>query len=153
MVKCQKLLTIYKNMARRFRSLNSTEEDNKDELLRQLRLKNEALNNAIAEFDSQVEDAIKKLWVDVESHVDQLNKAIENINGFVIKIKEEQEKYYDDCEDRWRNSESGEAYQRWKDAWDVDIEEIYLTCPSIEQIDEVEIDTESFEGLPHKVDF
>ncbi|MFN4859090.1 MAG: hypothetical protein ACK474_15240 [Pseudanabaena sp.] len=137
-------------MARRFRSLNSTEEDNKDELLRQLRLKNEALNDAIAKFDSQVEAAINEFWVDVESHVDQLNKAIENINGFVVKIKEEQEKYYYNCEDRWRESESGKAYQLWIDAWDVDIEEIYLTCPSIEQIDEVEIDTESFEGLPHE---
>lgn len=143
---------IYKNMARRFRSLNSTEEDNKDELLRQLRLKNEALNDAIAKFDSQVEAAINEFWVDVESHVDQLNKAIENINGFVVKIKEEQEKYYYNCEDRWRESESGKAYQLWRDAWDVDIEEIYLTCPSIEQIDEVEIDTESFEDCLMKVD-
>ena len=137
-------------MARRFRRLNPEEENNKEILSRQLRVKRDLLNEAIDNFNSQVEAAIAEFWKDVEVSVDQYNEAVAETNKFVEQVAEEQEKYYKSCEDAWRDGESGSTYMDWINAWDIKVEEIDLDYPALE-VDDLEVDIETFEKLPHKI--
>lgn len=137
-------------MARRFRRLNPEEENNKEILSRQLRVKRDLLNEAIDNFNSQVEAAIAELWKDVEVSVDQYNEAVAETNKFVEQVAEEQEKYYKSCEDAWRDGESGSTYMDWINDWNIVVERIDLDYPALE-VDNLEVDIETFEKLPHKI--
>jgi len=137
-------------MARRFRRLNPEEENNKEILSRQLRVKRDLLNEAIDNFNSQVEAAIAEFWKDVEVSVDQYNEAVAETNKFVEQVAEEQEKYYKSCEDAWRDGESGSTYMDWINDWNIVVERIDLDYPALE-VDNLEVDIETFEKLPHKI--
>jgi len=137
-------------MARRFRRLNPEEENNKEILSRQLRVKRDLLNEAIDNFNSQVKAAIAELWKDVEVSVDQYNEAVAETNKFVEQVAEEQEKYYKSCEDAWRDGESGSTYMDWINDWNIVVERIDLDYPALE-VDNLEVDIETFEKLPHKI--
>jgi len=54
---------------RRFRNLNEEESQIQRQLLNQLKDKGDVLKEAIAEFNSQLEEAITKLWGQVENAV------------------------------------------------------------------------------------
>lgn len=72
-------------------------------------------------------------------------------NGFVQKIQKEQQQYYDDREEKWKESDAGNSYQDWISAWEIEVEEIALNSPSLE-VEAIEIDRETFSNLPQKVD-
>ncbi len=136
---------------RRFRNLNEEESQIQRQLLNQLKDKGDVLNEAIAEFNSQLEEAITKLWGQVENAVEEYSEVASKANGFVQKIQKEQQQYYDDREEKWKESDAGNSYQDWISAWEIEVEEIALNSPSLE-VEAIEIDRETFSNLPQKVD-
>jgi len=150
MIGCLGLSTLGTNMARQFRTLNLEEKNTKKQLSQELRVKRDSLNEAIDNFNSQVEAAIAELWKDVEVSVEQYNEAVEETNKFVEQVAQEQEKYYSSCEDVWRDGESGSTYMDWINDWNIVVERIDPDCPTLE-VGNLEVDIETFEGLPHKV--
>jgi len=102
---------------RRFRNLNEEESQIQSQLLNQLKDKGDVLNEAIAEFNSQLEEAITKLWGQVENAVEECSEVVRKANGFVQKIQKEQQQYYDDREEKWKESDAGNSYQDWISAW------------------------------------
>lgn len=135
---------------RRFRNLNDQELQVQSQLLNQLKDKGNVLNEAIEEFNSQLEEAITELWGRVESAIEEYNEVASKANEFVGKIQEEQQQYFDDREEKWKESDTGKSYQDWMNAWEIEVEEIDLNSPSLE-VEAVEIDHETFSDLPQKV--
>jgi uncharacterized coiled-coil DUF342 family protein len=135
---------------RRFRNLNDQELQIQSQLLNQLKDKGNVLNEAIEEFNSQLEEAITELWGRVESAIEEYNEVASKANEFVGKIQEEQQQYFDGREEKWKESDTGNSYQDWMNAWEIEVEEIALNSPSLE-VEAVEIDHETFSDLPQKV--
>ncbi len=139
-------------MAKRFRKLNPEDQKNKEKVLNQLRSKGGALNIAIEKFNSQVEDSIAQFWENLEVSIDQYNEAVVLANEFIDQVAKRQKEYYESCEDKWREGSSGDAYQDWITTWTMEVDQIYLDCPTFQGIEEVEINIETFDDLPDKVD-
>jgi uncharacterized coiled-coil DUF342 family protein len=135
---------------RRFRNLNDQELQIQSQLLNQLKDKGNVLNEAIEEFNSQLEEAITELWGRVESAIEEYNEVASKANEFVGKIQEEQQQYFDGREEKWKEIDTGNSYQDWMNAWEIEVEEIALNSPSLE-VEAVEIDHETFSDLPQKV--
>jgi uncharacterized phage infection (PIP) family protein YhgE len=73
---------------------------------------------------NQYNDQIEKIKEMLEPELAQLNQLREKIESGVEAIEDEasslvgdMEGYYEDRSEKWQESEAGEQYQEWTDAW------------------------------------
>jgi hypothetical protein len=66
------------------------------------------------------------------------NEIRDEAQDFINTIKDEQEAYSNDRSDQWHEGDAGQAYEEWKDAWGIDLDELDITLP--DEIDEVTLD-------------
>ena len=79
---------------------------------------------------------------------EEFNQAIANATEFRDGIVAAQDEYIENRSEKWPESEAGEQYIAWKDAWEgLSIEEV----PSRD--DASAIDPEEFENLPSEPGF
>lgn len=107
------------------------------------------LGSELETLRGKVEDAVREL---IDTHVAAVNELIATYNekateanGVASDIASEIETYMDERSDKWRESEKGEAYSSWLQAWqEVDFAEI----DQIEVEDPSDVDTTLMNDLP-----
>ena len=102
----------------------------------------DSLNQAIREYNRRVKDLHASLLM---YRVAKVNTAAKACNAFVSDVHDEQESYYEDRSDNWREGDAGSAYEEWKNSWEVNLDELELEDP--QPFDEVDIDVDEFANL------
>ena len=80
----------------------------------------DTLHTTINQYTTKI-DKIKEM---LEPELEQLNQlrekiedGVETIEGEASSLVEDMEGYYEDRSEKWKESEAGEQYQEWTDAW------------------------------------
>jgi hypothetical protein len=126
--------------------LNKQQAAKHEELSAKLTSGKEELNEAIGQFNTEVEALHEKL---LSEKVVALNETIQEANEFAQEIHSEQEDYESERSDKWREGDAGSNYQDWMSAWETEIEELELEEPT--PFDEPDIDVEGFANLETEV--
>lgn len=117
----------------------------------------EQLQNALEEKKLEIEGALGDLAVhcaakygeDIQPLVAQYNQLIDKTNAFIEGVRERIDEYMAERSDAWRESEKGEAYERWYESWDESCEELTVDEPNVdEDVDDSAI--ELLRELPHE---
>ena len=82
---------------------------------------------------------LKEKWEAYEAAVNELNQAIVDADQFRADIVSAMDEYMGERSERWPESDAGQAYSEWKDAWE---------GFELEEIEATEIDAETFSDLP-----
>jgi uncharacterized protein YukE len=103
------------------------------------------LAQRLSEVGEELQDAITRhnllldaAHTEIEALAGRYNEVRQEAQDFIEGIHEEQEAYSSDRSDQWREGDAGQAYEEWKDAWGIDLEEVGITLP--DEIDEVTLD-------------
>lgn len=112
------------------------------DLVARVTVARDALNAAIREYNRQVKDMHAVLLV---PKVQEVNDAVEACNAFVDEVHSDQENYYEDRSDNWREGDAGQSYSDWMSSWELELDELALEEPT--PFDEVELDVDEFERL------
>ena len=116
-------------------------------LVTQLTKARDELNAAIAQFNEGVSRLHGELLV---PKVEATNAALVAVNTFVEEIHGDQESYYEDRNDNWREGDAGQAYDSWMNEWgDVSFDPLELEDPV--PFDEVAMDVDGFARLEAEV--
>lgn len=105
----------------------------------------EDLQEAIRRFNETLHTAS----AEIQNLQGRFNELVQEAQGFVQSIHDEQETYRDERSDRWNESDAGQSYGAWMDAWDASLEEIDLDLP--DEIEEVSMEAlETIRDLPDR---
>jgi len=127
------------------KSLTREQIQTKLKLAQQLAEAGEDLQETIHRFNATLHIAS----AEIQALQGRFNELVQEAQGFVQSIHDEQETYRDDRSDRWNESDAGQTYEVWMDAWDASLEEIDLDLP--EEIAEVPLDAlEILRDLPER---
>jgi hypothetical protein len=104
----------------------------RDRLAAEIAAKGQAMQEAIEEFNSAVNDA----YMELAEEVGAFNVAIEEARNWVDGVAGDMESCFSDRSEKWQESTAGANYQAWLDAWlEVSGELVDVT---VEQPEEVE---------------
>jgi hypothetical protein len=107
------------------------------ELSAKLRGEHELLEAAVAKYNAAVAEAYAALQRVVEEYNEQISKA----NAFVEEVHDEQQSYYDERSDKWRDeSDAGSAYADWMSQWENALEEVEVEEPGEFELSEIDLD-------------
>jgi len=73
----------------------------------------EDLQEVIARYNNLLSTATDE----IQNLKGRFNEIVQEVQGFLGGIHDEQEAHMDKRTDRWRESDAGQAYQGWADAW------------------------------------
>ena len=127
--------------------LSKTQVARHEELSQKLATVRDELNDAIKAFNAEVTMLHARL---LQPKVAEVNAAVSLANAFVEEIHGEQESYFDERSDAWREGDAGSEYESWKNEWELSLDEMELEDPV--PFDEVDmIDADEFENLQQEV--
>ena len=126
------------------KKLSKTQEKQHEELTAKLAETFDELSVAIAKFNEE----ISRLYGDLQPAVDAYNEAVAAANEFAQEVHFEQEGYYDERSDNWRDGDAGSAYSDWMSEWEVELEPIELD--DVPQLDDPSRE-DDFGNLPTEV--
>ena len=66
---------------------------------------------------SELADACRTAWAVVEDATVEFNAATGALHEFVEEIAAALTEHYDECSDRWRESEAGQQFDAFRSAW------------------------------------
>jgi hypothetical protein len=52
------------------------------------------------------------------------NDVVENLNNFIEDQRSQMQNYFDGRSEKWQESDKGDAYQNWIDAWEIVIDKV-----------------------------
>jgi hypothetical protein len=109
----------------------------------------EALKREITDFNN-----CDSGWTEVTKAMTAFNTLIGEANEFIEEIHSRQESYSEDRADPWHESDAGETYAEWAEAWEIELDTIELEKPTgDDDLEEPDFDQlEEFEGLPDSKD-
>lgn len=91
---------------------------------------------ALKEAKAELEKTIDKFNLDmryafdaVEKQQSSYNDLVEEANNFVGLIRSEMDDYSSERSERWAESEAGQAFDAWRNEFEVELEGEDLTCP------------------------
>ena len=122
--------------------LSKSQETKHRDIAAKLQAAMDGLDQAVGKYN----EAVAKAYAELQPAVEAMNTAIGDANGFVEEVHEEQQSYYDDRSDTWREGDAGSEYEGWMGEWEVEIEEIEIEEP--EELEVPDLDLESFDNLP-----
>lgn len=110
----------------------------------------------LSDVGEDIQDSIKRYnqlieaaRTEIEGLVGRYNELVQDAQGMMEGIHDEQEAYKGDRSDRWQDSDAGQAYTEWMDAWAVDLEEMDIVLP--DEIEEPSLDAlDVLRDLPDK---
>lgn len=97
-----------------------------------------AAHNAYVMETEDANTAIETLRQRLQRVIAAYNAQIERVNAVRERIAEAIGEYYDAADVPWKQSERGQAFLRWRDAWDT----------QFENLDDADLDTLWTEDLP-----
>jgi uncharacterized protein YukE len=127
--------------------LSKTQQARHEEISQKLATTRDELNEAIQAFNAEVTALHARL---LQPKVAEVNVAVSLANAFVEEIHGEQESYFDERSDTWREGDAGSEYENWKNEWELSLDELELEDPA--PFDEVDMtDADEFENLQQEV--
>jgi hypothetical protein len=81
---------------------------------------------------------LRSAYEDYENALSALNDAIQKAEDFKAEVVGAMDEYLSERSEKWTESEAGQAYSEWKDAWE---------SFELEQAEPVEVDFDAFEEL------
>lgn len=123
--------------------LSRPQEREKLEHVEAIRAKEQALEQAVADYNAKMEEAKGP----VERALEELNAAIEAADAWRGEVAAAQEDFYADRSERWQEGEAGAEYDSWKSDWATELEQAEIEFP--EGIDAPSTDAaDNLENLP-----
>lgn len=127
--------------------LSKAQEREKGDHADAIRDKEEALNKAIEEYNTKLEE----LKGPVEKAVEEMNAAITAANEWAANIASDMETYYDERSEKWQEGDRGSAYSSWKENFGTELDEVEIEFP--DALEEVSTGhPEALEELPDNPD-
>jgi hypothetical protein len=123
------------------KKLSRKQEIQKQELAEKMAAAKEGLEVEINAYNGVLQEA----WERLEEALSKLNEAIQEAEEFRVEIAGAQEEYYDERSERWQEGDAGQAYQAWKQDWEMELSEVEmeqpddLEMPDAEAIDNFEL--------------
>jgi len=125
--------------------LSKAQIKERDDLSAKLSEAGDVLNAAITKYN----EAIKAAYEDVEKAMSEFNTAVIEARDFVEQVHSDIENYYDDKSEKWQESERGQNYSSWRDAWSEAISELNeVEYSEPDSFDEADIPDEVIDCLP-----
>jgi hypothetical protein len=110
----------------------------KDQLARrdawaaELRIRANALNTAVAEFNRQLEP-IAHAVAEAQAHY---NEALESARTLAGEIAGPAQEQFDAKSERWQDSDAGTQIRSWIEQWEMSLDDVELDLPEpLEEID------------------
>lgn len=100
-----------------------------------------AVDDAQQELEAQVRafnDKVSDLWEELISPaVEGVKDATSKFNDFRESVAGDMRSYYEEKSEKWQEGDNGQAYSRWLDAWEEELEEMELgeECPELSNPD------------------
>lgn len=105
----------------------------------------EDIHEAVNRFNEHLNTAA----AEIETLQGRYNELVQEAQGFMEGVRDEQESYSSERSDRWREGDAGQAYEEWVTAWGVDLEEIEV--PLSDEIEDTPLDAvEALRDLPDR---
>lgn len=123
------------------KKLTKEEAAQRGKLVEDLRAASAKVEDEIAAFNAKREELAKPM----NDAIAAFNKIAEDAEGFVSDIVSSMDDYASEKSDKWQESDTGQAFEEWKSAWegiaceafdDVSIEEVEM--PDTDMIDDLE---------------
>lgn len=113
-----------------------------------LEQKQEKVEEAIANFNANVEE----LWANlVADSINEYNLTVIAAQDFVDQTRSEIQSYYDERSDSWQDGNRGTLFNEWIEQWDISLEEIDINSPTETDVPEFEA-VGQLESLPQEPD-
>src|SRR5262245_24049368 len=132
----------------------------RDEINGRLNEHNEALNEAVGEFNTKRQEA----WAKLEAALEEFNDAVESawnesvgpvkqdyndavgdFNNWLTEVAQEIQGHIDSKSEKWQESDAGRRYQSWQSSYDRELPTMETEGTErieIDEPDDVEIDLE-----------
>lgn len=112
---------------------------------------NEGLSTAACKFREEAEgfnSIVQEAWGDVEHAQAKYNEAVVAARDWVEAVHAKQQEYFDATSEKWQESDEGENYAAWMQAFEnIELEEVELDYPDALDVPEAEAE-EAFDALP-----
>ena len=92
------------------RKLDKSQQQQRNMLTARAKSAYSDLEKAISDANAAIALANEKL--------ETYNEVAEDAKTFRDEIKDEMDSYYDDRTEKWQDSDAGDFYRNWKDAWE-----------------------------------
>src|SRR5215510_15034516 len=98
----------------------------------------EAFEEAVDDFNATQAEA----WNEVLAAEEAYNEAVTTANEWLGEVKEAIEEYVNERSEKWQESDRGQAYAAWLEAFSVELEESDLSEPA-----ELTLDVDNAAGM------